>query len=727
SDWAAGRHRPATATMLLAVVRVAIGAAREQVRQGLLNLEGLSPGLLDEASWPVWYGVGPRSRAVMPPLTVSAADPLGLGVHRAPDPGGIATAPLTAYLVREHDRELRAVLGRVAARGGRPVLAVLTGDSATGKTRALWEAAHTVLPHWALAVPADAAELCARLERRVDPDTVLWLNETQRFLEGADGERAAKLLVALLAGATRVMVLGALWERPYWQALTAQGLLPDAHVAARTLLTGPYACNIRVPDRLDTAELDEFATLNVDDRRLSAALAAGAADGRVIQHLTGGPELLDAYIRGGLFTPVEHALITAALDARRLGHRAPLSPAVLTAAADGYLGPSQRPGDLADLAGALTALGDGHRADGSRTDVRRAVTAVTALRARTGAEPRYEPYDYLVQHLQRERERAPAALWDALARHTTDSDDRLRLGRNAVGRGLFRIAASLLRQAGHDQEAGAWNNRAFFADDEGTPACSATIPGQWQQLGRALLQIDLLDCPDPEIWARWARAWLEWEPGDPLPPHAPPNMQTWPIAQQWRGVGVDKVTYILSQVVAEPYADAARAEFGTFVDVRDTLLGIFVSSDLNGNRDADEAHWTMLAESGDSDARWILARLRVLEGLMFEAEDWLRRDPSPAAWRDLARLLERTGRREEGDACLRRAADSGDLDATCDLLLRDGRTREAERLLVHAVETGHWPAQDRLIALLGRTGRAGEAERLPRFGIEPGGSTAQPW
>ncbi|RCG26827.1 hypothetical protein DQ384_28475 [Sphaerisporangium album] len=677
---------------------------------------------------------------------IGQVNPLELGVHLAPDPGGTVTAPLTAYLVREHDHELRSVLDQVTKRDGRPVLAVLTGDSATGKTRALWEATCAILPHWTLVAPADTAELCSRLERGVAPDTVLWLNETQRFLYGADGERVATLLTAFLAQTTRVAVLGTLWERPYWQALTAQGQWPDTYAAARDLLTGPYARRILVPPRLNSGELDGFAALDTNDPRFPAALAAGAADGKVIQHLTGGPELLDAYVRGSLFTPVEHALITAALDARRLGHRAPVPPAVLTAAADGYLAPSQRPGDPADLIDALTALGAGHRADGSRTDVRRAVTAVTALRDRTGADPAYEPHDYLIQHSQREAERVPAALWDALTRHTTDPDERLRLGREAVGRGLFRIAtallepsahkgnlpamrllATLLREAGHDQEAAAWNNRAYsLEDDNETPACTATIPGQWRQLGRALLQIDLLDCPDREIWARWARAWREWEPGDPLPPHAPPDMQTWPVAQE-RESWLQNAVRILAQNVAISYATAARAGLYTFIDVRDTLLGIFVSPHLNLNRRADEAHWTSLAESGDCDARRILARLRTLEGLTSEAEEWLRRDPSPAAWRDLARLLERTGRREESDACLRRAADSRDLDATCDLLLRDGRTREAERLLMHAVETGHWPAQDRLIALLGRTGRAGEADRLWKFGIEPGGSTAQPW
>ncbi|MEU6790304.1 hypothetical protein ABZ907_01280 [Nonomuraea wenchangensis] len=749
SDWAAGRHRPTTETVLLAVIEIAIRAARERIRRNLLDLEEVSPGLLDEASWPAWYAAGARPVAQMPPSSqVAAADPLELGVHRAPHPAGIAIAPLTAYLKRKHDRELHAVLGRLLVEDGLAVLVVLTGDSATGKTRALWEAARTVLPDWTLAAPADTAELCAWLERGADPCTVLWLNEMQRFLDGAGGKRAATLLTALLTGSSRVVALGAMWERPYWQALTAQGMLPDVYAEARALLTGPYTHRIHIPDQLDAVEQDSFATLDADDPRFPAALAAGAADGKIIQHLTAGPELLNAYnSRGSLFTPVEQALITATLDARRLGHRASLPPAVLTAAADGYLGPTQRSGDPADIVDALTALSEGVRTDGSRTDIRQTVTALTALRAHTGAEPSYEPHDYLVQHIQRENEGVPATLWDALTRHTAEFDDRLRLGREAIGRGLFRIAAdllkpnaqagelpamrllaSLLRHAGHDQEAKVWDKHAWEAwdDNDMTPACTATIPTQWRELGRALLQIDLFDCPTPEIWSHWRGTWLEWRPGDPLPPHGIPDMHTMPIAQT-RVEWMHEAVQFLAHIVAFSYAKAAQVSFGTLCDVRDTLLGIFVSPDLNRNRKADEEHWTTLAESGDSDAQRILARLRMLEGYASEAEEWLRRDPSPAAFRDLARLLERTGRCKESDACLQRAADGGDLDAACDLLLRDGRTREAERLLVHAVETGHWLAQNRLIALLRRTGRLPEAEHLAKFGIEPGGAAAEPW
>ncbi len=136
--------------------------------------------------------------------------------------------------------------------------------------------------------------------------------------------------------------VGALWSRPYLEELTALGKSPDIHAAARALLDGPRTHHITVSHCLTGHQQQELAALASNDTRLRAALAASGPDGDVIQHLTGGPELLHAYTRGGLFTPVEHALITAALDARRLGHREPIPAALLAAAAEGSLSPRQR-------------------------------------------------------------------------------------------------------------------------------------------------------------------------------------------------------------------------------------------------------------------------------------------------------------------------------------------------------------------------------------------------
>ena len=422
--------------------------------------------------------------------TIRQCDAFDLGVHRAVSPLGTASpAPgseaLTPYLLRGHDETLRAEL-RSAAAGGPSVFAVLTGDSSAGKTRALYESLHAVVPGWPLIRPADADELLELLVAgRFRAGTVLWLNETQRHLYGASGEQAAKRLHRALAGSDGGIAVGALWLRPYLEELTVRGNSPDVHAAARSLLDSPRTRQIGVPGCLTSDEQRELWVLadTNSDQRLAAALASGGPDGDVIQHLTGGPELLRAYTRsenepytsGRLFTPTEQALITAALEARRLGHYGPIPAQVLAAAADGYLKPHQRPGHSRWDNAALTALTTGVRPDGSRTDIRRTLTALKPVRARSGhAETGYEPDDYLDQHTRRRRQRflGQPQLWDALADHTSNPDDLSRLGSSAVDRGLYRHAALLWRAAAATGNSYAASNLVQFvaiSDPPGLP------------------------------------------------------------------------------------------------------------------------------------------------------------------------------------------------------------------------------------------------------------------
>ena len=173
-----------------------------------------------------------------------------------------------------------------------------------------------------------------------------------------------------LAAIDGAVAVGALWSRPYLEELTSPGKSPDIHAAARALLDGPRTHHITVPDCLTGHQQQELAALAANDTRLRSAIAASGPDGDAIQHLTGGPELLHAYTRGGLFTPVEHALVTAALDARRLGHQQPIPAALLAAAADGDPSPRKRPGHADWATSALTDLATGTRTDGTRTDIR---------------------------------------------------------------------------------------------------------------------------------------------------------------------------------------------------------------------------------------------------------------------------------------------------------------------------------------------------------------------
>ncbi|MFD5013824.1 hypothetical protein [Streptomyces chartreusis] len=195
----------------------------------------------------------------------------------------------------------------------------------------------------------------------------------------------------------------------------------------------------------DRTELPDEAR----DQRIIHALTAASGDGKVIQRLTGGPELVDAYETDGHFTPVEHALLSAALDIRRLGHTPAMSANLLAAAADGYLQPWERPGNADWATTALTGLTAGTRPDGTRTDIRHTLAALTAVRSHTGEpDAHYTPADYLEQHtrLTRREHLGPGQLWQALADHVPHGDTLLELGHAARGRLLHRHAARLFKR-----------------------------------------------------------------------------------------------------------------------------------------------------------------------------------------------------------------------------------------------------------------------------------------
>ena len=427
----------------------------------------------------------------VPDTPISSLAAYDLGVHPAVLSEGhdADRLGLTPYLRRSHDTELDSGIMQAAA-GGRSIFTVLVGQSATGKTRALFEALNreSAVRDWPLFRPADAGELAALLtQQRIGPRTALWLNETQRYLFGESGPEAARLLARLLTSTTGIIVVGAMWP-VYWNDLTQKGAAGDPNAAARELLEGS-AHRIDVADHLEEAEVQELAASGKSDPRLAAAVAAAGTGGQVIQNLTGGPELLARYLDGSLFSPIEHALITAALDARRLGHESPLPVDLLTAAADGYVTDSQRPDPTAWVA-ALTAITRGKRADNTPTGVR-TLTALTTHRVRGQTDPDYQPSDFLDQNTRRLRQAClgPTALWDALTAHAASASDLTRLAPAAGGRGLYRHAAAL------------WTTAATLGD-----AYAA---------GRLIIYLRQVSPGDTTRAARWAAAYASLDnPGD---------------------------------------------------------------------------------------------------------------------------------------------------------------------------------------------------------------------
>ncbi len=378
--------------------------------------------------------------------------PAALEVHQAvlpsPDPGDYPF--LTPYLRRAHDTQLRKHL-KPALAGTTSTLVMLTGDSSTGKTRALHEALHDMAADRTLLRPQNPIDLLESVSTgRMDDKTVLWLNEAQRCFYGTQAPEAAAALLDLLLTRNGILAVGTLWTKPYWEELTRPGTDRDPHSYVRALLTSTATVQIKVPDRLTPNEQQEWARLAAehDDQRMDDASRAGARDrGRVVQHLSGGPELLKAYLDGPghTFTPVEHALLTSAIDARRMGHRGPLSTALLAEAANGLLDSRERPTDPNWATAALTALYTGQRANGERTDIRCALTCLYTSINQAGLEPTYEPADYLNQHLriQRADKLGDPSLWQSLLKHTNNSEDLHNLAIAAANRGLFKHAVLL--------------------------------------------------------------------------------------------------------------------------------------------------------------------------------------------------------------------------------------------------------------------------------------------
>jgi hypothetical protein len=391
-----------------------------------------------------------RMQTASPPagwLLAEVIDPFALEVHRpvqADDPPpGLPALPV--YVLREHDRTLAEAVRASAA--GNSGIAVLVGGSSTGKTRACWEALDLLrdLPQpWRLWHPIDPSRPEAALRElpSIGPRTVVWLNEAQFYLDAPDGlgEQVAAGLRELLRhpGRGPVLVLATLWPQ-FWDTLTARPPAgqDDPHAQARELLSGQ---DITVPAAFTADQVEMLA--GTADPRL--AMAATARDGQVVQFLAGAPELLARYRNA---PPAAGALITAAMDGRRLGMGVALPLGFLEAAAPGYLTEDQW--DQLDEDWLQQAL------DYTAADSKGTRGPLTRIRPRLSPDdapapnPAWRLADYLDQHGRQSRRSIipPTPFWTAVAVFAAPSDLGA-LARAAESRGLLRDAARLRKRAG---------------------------------------------------------------------------------------------------------------------------------------------------------------------------------------------------------------------------------------------------------------------------------------
>ncbi|MGI5243384.1 hypothetical protein [Dactylosporangium sp. CA-139066] len=390
---------------------------------------------LGEAAQRPWLATWERVATAHQPrpagaVRVQEARPRLLGVHTAIQIPG-TTEELPPYVPRDLDADLRAALTAAAVEGG---FVLLVGGSSVGKTRALYEAVRAGLREWWLLHPADAPAITAHAENPTPRTVVVWLDELQRYLNHPTGLLAGTLRQLITAG---TVIVATIWPDEY-NIRTARppGGQPDPYANDRELLG--FARLIEVPETFSRAERRRGEALAGIDQRIRIAL--DTTDAGFSQVLAAGPALIHRWEQAPPTDCYGKAVITAALDAHRVGAHQPATSDFLNDAAPAYLTPVQQaiaPPDWLDRALAYAT-----------TEVRGAAACLAPVPAGMGRTAGYITADYLRQHAHRTRRTTvlPEPVWQALIAHH-HPDDTARLFQNARRRGQPNHAVALYLRA----------------------------------------------------------------------------------------------------------------------------------------------------------------------------------------------------------------------------------------------------------------------------------------
>ena len=389
-------------------------------------------------------------------VRVSEADPRRLGVHAAISVPGVPGEALPEYVPRDVDAVgsgVRAMMTATAEQGG---FVLLVGGSSVGKTRSAVEAVKAVLPDWWLVHPAGPAEVAA-LAAAPPSRTVIWLDELQRYLEG-EHALTGGVVRTLLDAPHPAVIIGTMWPN-FYEAYTAMPTPGGADPHSREREVLDLAVIVRIGAAFSPAEQDRARAAATRDPRLRVALEAAGYG--LTQTLAAAPQLVARWEDAQAASPYAWAVLTAALDAARLGARAPLSPEFLLATAQGYCTSQQQaeaPENWFEQAVAYATA-----------KLHGAAAALSPVGTGMGQIAGYTVADYLIQHASRERfhARVPASTWDAALGHVRDPADAARLADSARNRLLYRYAIPLYRHAGGAGDGDAAWNLAVMLDKRG--------------------------------------------------------------------------------------------------------------------------------------------------------------------------------------------------------------------------------------------------------------------
>ncbi|ANS70202.1 hypothetical protein SLINC_7978 [Streptomyces lincolnensis] len=612
----------------------------------------------------------------MPEWSISEiSDPFVLEIHRSVEvaTAGAGSLPsLPAYVRREHDEVLdEAVAGAVT---GHSRLVCVVGESSTGKTRACWEAVRKLPDGWTLWQPVAPGRAQALRDglASLTPRTVVWLNEAQLFLltpAGGVGAELAAGLRELLSDPHRapVLVMATMWPG-YWHELTAlprDGSHDDPFSEARALLSGR---DVQVARRFAPVDVAAARRAGRTDPRLMLAVEK-ANEGQVVQYLAGAPALLSRYESA----PVgARSLMTAAMDAQRLGHGPSLSYGLLTEGAEGYLTDEEWDSLADDWLETAMAYAAAPVAGVRGALVRRRPRdRRTPGGAVPGDLPHYRLADYLDQHGRhtRQDDAVPAALWEALLTHG-DRAGFVALGQAAEDRGLLRVAARFYTRA----EAGA-ERMARLLDSCGRrdEAHAWWVRRATEEGGGSALYDVVATAPDgtPQEAEQFLQWWWDEVPKDASqgsvlttliqrlgPVDDAKALLWWRRAAEEGHVQAEQV--LIDHLRRTGGADAAltwywqRASGNPFHrrKAADLLIEL--------GRDGEATSLLAACDEDDFDAHLKLGELLLEDGQKQNAVDRLRRagrSTSWSTWERAARLLAGAGRDDVAFEILERVAD----------------------------------------------------------------------
>ncbi|MDI6106028.1 hypothetical protein QLQ12_46430 [Actinoplanes sp. NEAU-A12] len=563
------------------------------------------------------------------------------------------------------------------------------------------------------------------------------MDELREYIGVAGGEEAASRLHGLLQGAGSIVVLATIWPDD-WSTLVTDPThdAPAPHPAARDLLRS-LAYRIDIDPNFD---LSEVAKGVKSDLRLRLAFESAEGRSRPTQYLAAGVALLEQYSAIRASRIGAWAVLTAAMDAHRLGHPDPLPESFLIAAAPRYI-PREIWGSLEGdwLADAFRCL---------TRPVRGAVSPLTLIRPYPDESQQYVRYqlaDYLAQYARTVRmfEFPPESFWAAAEGELQDAAAQVRLGVSAESAGRLRHASTLMRNAVRISEPAGLRHWAFVLWSAGERVAAERCLERAAELGDSSALTDLAGllhdrakvevvyeraAEAGEIEAHRRRARFLWEHGDRSGAEkyyrlAMEGRDAW--ARWWWAADLDLVQD--RDLIIELCEQDAK--------LAPSHLSLWWSGFLFklGLQDRAEILLQEKVDGGSTEALWRWAE-GILDSDPEHAERLFRKAAEAGdevAIRRWAGKVANAGDIRRAEDLFMQAAAAGDRTSlwwfACKLW-NVGELQRARDFFVMAANAGcWWDVQREWSDLLTETGNREEAERLRRYGLTCAGRIEDPW